>query len=60
MSGWLTVWMIASKRYQTKEGEKTLSDNAFATLQGFVAEEQAQAMKDALGGVYRGLFLGLF
>lgn len=56
MSGWLTVWMIASKRYQTKEGEKTLSDNAFATLQSFVAEEQAQAMKDALGGVYRGLF----
>jgi hypothetical protein len=50
---WSTVWEIAGKRYQTKEGKQTLSDHGFEVLQAFVAAEQRDAMKNALGGMYR-------
>lgn len=54
MSGWSTVWDIASKRYATNLGEKTLTDHGFAVLQGYVMVEQQQAMRDALGNAFRG------
>ena len=52
MGSWMTVWSIASKRYETNQGENTLSDHAMEILQAMVMIEQHEAMKDALGGFY--------
>lgn len=55
MGSWSTVWEIASRRYSTKRGEGSMSDHSFTILQSFVIQEQARAMKEALGTYYHGL-----
>lgn len=52
---WGTVWEIAGKRYQTKQGENFMTDHAFAVLQSLTMREQQQAMKDALGTYFHGI-----
>ncbi len=50
--GWGTVYAIAARRNETRQGEDHLSAHALTTLQGFVMKEAQDAMQAALGGMW--------
>lgn len=50
-SGWSTVWEIAGKRHETKQGEDHLTDHAHTVLQAFVMAEAQENMRAAMGGL---------
>lgn len=54
MSGgaWGTVYAIAARRNETKQGEDHLTEHALETLQAFVMKEAQDAMQAALGGMW--------
>lgn len=48
---WQTVWEIAGRRNNTKQGEGHLSSHGFTVLQTFVAAEAQQTMNSQIGNV---------
>lgn len=46
---WATVFDIARRRDQTKQGKDTLSKHEIEVLMGFVTDEARSAMATAMG-----------
>lgn len=49
--GWKTVWEIAGRRNDTKQGQGHLSTHGFTVLQSFVVAEAQAAMHSQIGNV---------